>query len=308
MKPGGNILEHAGCMLCGSSTTDRIFHGRDKLLHDDSERYPVVRCNDCGLVFVNPKPSAAAKAQKYGDDYPFTAGKPENVQPLFHYQPVIDFLNGMEPGRLLDVGTGNSPFLPAMKAQGWDVSGTEVDAGLVEHFMHEEGIALFHGELEDAGYDSGSFKAVTVMGVIEHVPDPLRLLQEAARILEDDGILAMWCFNRSLEARLLGRYWLGFDTPRHLYSFSFRTMLKLLSETGFRFEESLFRPVCYFSYSILWAISRVRNRMRPVEKREPTFRLDLPRSLEIVSRPVAKGLARRRWSSNMYLFASKTGI
>lgn len=304
-KNGHGLEEYVPCVLCGSRESDVIFKASDKVIFRDDREYPVVKCRNCGLVFLNPRPSAEMKEQLYGTDYPFTADKPDNAQPIFHYQPVIDYLEGMGPGKVLDVGTGNSPFLPAMKGFGWEVNGTEVDVGLVEYFHEKHGIEVFGGELEDAHFDSGYFDAVTIMGVIEHVPNPRLMLSEAARILRDDGVLAMWCFNRSVEARLLGKYWLGFDAPRHFYSYSYETMARLLKETGFELTDSLFRPICYTVYSGVWAATRLRNRFRKQDGPEIICNLKLPRILELASRPVGKALSRRQLSSNMYLFARK---
>lgn len=298
-------VESVACSLCGSRDDKIIFSSLDKTFSQNRQCYPVVRCNRCGLVYLNPRPAPAAKAEFYSLGYAFTADRPENSQPLHHYQPVIDRLKKMKPGRLLDVGTGNSPFLPEMRRLGWDVYGTEVDGGLVDYFRENHQIELFHGELAGAGYAEASFDAVTILGVLEHVPDPLQIIQEAARILKDDGILALWCFNRGLEARILGRYWLGFDSPRHLYSFSFPTLTKLTRRAGLEVESSLFRPICYLSYSGLWAVSRLRNRFRPPERQRPIYWLRLPRPLEIASRPLGKWMARRQLSSNVYLFAKK---
>jgi len=201
------------------------------------------------------------------------------------------------------VGTGNSPFLPLMRGKGWEVTGTEIDAGLVEHFREEEQIQLFHGELKDAHYESDSFDAVTIMGVLEHVPDPRRVLEEAGLIVKPGGALCLWCFNRGFEAEALGRFWLGFDAPRHFYSFSYQTMDRLLQETGFEVVGSYFRPLSYTFYTVIWAAKRARNLLR--RGKRATYVSRLPAPLELASRVLGKALAKRNSSSNMYIFARK---
>lgn len=295
------------CVVCGSEDAEPLFIARDKISYRENGKYSALRCGDCGLVFLSPQPAKQEKYDLYGDDYVFTADKPETSQPVSHYQPVIDFLETREPGRILDIGTGNSPFLPIMKEKGWEVTGTEINGGLVELFRQEHQIEVFHGELQDAGFEDDSFDTVTLLGVIEHVPDPRLLLEEVSRIVKDDGCLALWCFNRGVEAKVLGKYWLGFDTPRHLYSFSYDNMTRLLDDVGFELKGSVFRPISYASYSSVWAFDRLRNRFRKEEERVPTYRLRLPKSLEILSRPIGKIMAKRKTSSNMYLFAEKIG-
>ncbi|RJQ47073.1 MAG: class I SAM-dependent methyltransferase [Gaiellales bacterium] len=294
--------EQVSCAICGADSNRQLFMARDKVFYGDGREYPVVECRQCGLVYLNPRPGGRAKAAYYENEYPFCMSDGCS-QPLAHYQPVIDRLMERDPGRVLDVGTGNSPFLPEMKQLGWEAAGTEVAEPLADHFREQHGITLHIGELEDIGFEDDSFDAVTVMGVLEHVPHPRRFLEEVRRILRDGGLMALWCFNRGLEARLLGRYWLGFDTPRHFYSFSYDTMLRLLAETGFELKGSLFRPISYASYSGVWAYQRARNRLRAQHERMPTYRLHLPAALELVSRPLGRALAARMESSNMFLFA-----
>jgi hypothetical protein len=39
-----------------------------------------------------------------------------------------------------------------------------------------------------------------------------------------------------VEARLFGRYWIGYDAPRHLTTFTVATLRRALDETGFEIQ------------------------------------------------------------------------
>ncbi|MEK7817847.1 MAG: class I SAM-dependent methyltransferase, partial [Actinomycetota bacterium] len=293
----GSRLERVSCCLCGSDDEKVLFQAADKMFNDRRETFTTVRCRNCGLVYLNPRPKSGEDARYYAGGYRFSAGNPEQSQPLGHYRPVIDFLDADGPGRLLDVGTGNSPLLPAMRERGWEVSGTEVDQALVDYFRSRHQIELFRGELAEAGFDDEYFTAITIMGVLEHVPDPRLLLEEAARILKRGGTVALWCFNRSVEAAVLGRYWLGFDAPRHLYSFSRATLGRLLLESGLEPVNWRFSPVNYLAYSGVWATKRARDRLRG--RSRPIYLGGLPAGLELLGLPLGKLLAALKKSSNM---------
>lgn len=271
----------------------------------NQETFPVVRCDRCGLVYINPRPSSQTRnLLYYGEQYPFATGR--ESQPYEHYRPVIDFLTGDRgTGRVLDVGTGNSSFLPLMKERGWDVHGTEIDSSHREFFQEEYGIDLYIGELETAGFEPESFDAVTVMGVLEHIPHPKQFMEEANRVLKPGGLVGLWCFNRGVEASLLGRYWPGFDVPRHFHSFSRKTLTALLNETGFEVVGYYYRPVSYSLYGLIWAAKTAKNRL--FRGQQPTFVSRLPRPLELLNLPLAKLLAKIESSANIYLFARKTG-
>lgn len=48
------------------------------------------------------------------------------------------------------------------------------------------------------------------------------------------GVLLLWLPNAaSVEARLFGRFWIGYDAPRHLTTFTVATLRQALDETGF---------------------------------------------------------------------------
>jgi hypothetical protein len=47
-------------------------------------------------------------------------------------------------------------------------------------------------------------------------------------------VLLLWLPNAdSVEARLFGRYWIGYDAPRHLTTFTIATLRRALDEVGF---------------------------------------------------------------------------
>jgi SAM-dependent methyltransferase len=74
--------------------------------------------------------------------------------------------------------------------------------------------------------------------VLEHLPDPREALQEAARITRPSGTLVLSLPNpHSLEARLFGPCWAGWDIPRHLWWFPQRALVRLLDETGWHAQD-----------------------------------------------------------------------
>lgn len=293
-------MEDVPCGLCGARDERFLYPVRDKTGGPGDFR--AVRCRVCGLVYINPRPGRELKLPYYDSDYPFAdAGQ---VRPIDFYQPMIDFLKRRTPGRLLDVGTGNSPFLPVMERLGWQVEGTEIDQQLASELSARKRIEVFAGELEDAGYDDGAFDAVTVIGVLEHVPDPVRLLQEARRILRPEGVLGLWCFNRSLEARLLRGSWLGFDAPRHLYSFSRPVLQHMLEKSGFKVLRVMHAPaVSYLSYSIDRLLKQAR---RKEKSRQESYSFGLPAPLQFLDRLTGRLLVVTRSSSNIFLFCERT--
>ncbi len=152
--------------------------------------------------------------------------------------------------RLLDVGCGRGDYLALMREAGWHTAGVEPSAAAVA-VARERGLAVVHGTLPDAGYPDASFDVVTFADVLEHVPDPLETLVEAARVLKLGGQVLIFAPNvKSWECRLFGPHWFSLDAPRHLSHFAPATLAALLARAGLEVESVRFR-----SKAFVWCYS-----------------------------------------------------
>ncbi len=139
-----------------------------------------------------------------------------------------------QSGVLLDVGCANGVFLKWMEQlQGWQLYGVEVGEFAAET-ARQKGLNVITGTLESAVYPQSFFDVVTLWDVIEHVHQPVETLKEVNRIMRPDAILVMRLPNlSSIDAKIFGKYWAGFDAPRHLYAFTIPNLQKLLEQAGF---------------------------------------------------------------------------
>ncbi len=60
--------EHVACPLCGGDAPRDPFEAKE-LLYGTGETFTVVRCGNCGVMYTNPRPTAAAIADYYPEDY-----------------------------------------------------------------------------------------------------------------------------------------------------------------------------------------------------------------------------------------------
>jgi SAM-dependent methyltransferase len=224
------------CNLCG---------GDQFLVVEDHEKpYYVLKCIHCGLVFVDPLPESSLLAAHYDADYYAEWMGPQKEKRLRMWRRRLQTLEKHCPkGSLLDVGCATGTFLELAQKNGWGVGGTEVSpyaASVARNLLKAD---IFCGHLTDAAYDEGFYDVVTFWHVLEHLPDPMRYLQEARRILKPDGLLVVAVPNvndhiMKIAYRLAKRRPLRLfsrdDRERHLFHFSVGTLRRYLAKTGFR--------------------------------------------------------------------------
>lgn len=144
------------------------------------------------------------------------------------------YLNNKKPGRLLEVGCGAGHLLAKLRGLGWKVEGQEVDPKAAENAKNSYGIAIHLGELEEVGFSDDSFDTIIMNHVIEHIHDPIALLNECHRILRPSGILVATTPNiESCGHQYFQSCWTGLDPPRHLYIFSVKSLQQIVIKTNF---------------------------------------------------------------------------
>jgi SAM-dependent methyltransferase len=160
---------------------------------------------------------------------PFVLGRLE--------ERVSSFERARRLNRWIDVGCGAGTLLQAARNRGWEVVGTEVAHGAAEA-VRAKGFDVREGELRELDLASGDFDVVSMVEVLEHVPEPRVLLVEACKLLRPGGLLyATTPHGRGISARLLRTRWSVVAPPEHLQLFSLSGLRFALGEAGFAVRE-----------------------------------------------------------------------
>lgn len=168
----------------------------------------------------------AALIQRHIDEYVDTRNAVEFAEFLVG--------RGHEGQRMLDIGSGYGANVIAARNAGIDARGLEIAPFEVAFARERLSVerpgdvpeeVYFQGSGLELPFESQTFDVVTLMNVIEHVPDSARLLSEAARLLKPGGVLYAVCPNYAA-FRLEAHYqvpWLPL-LPRAMASFYLRIL------------------------------------------------------------------------------------
>ena len=232
------------CELCGSSQKHILFQGRD-WLHGLPVQGQVLQCGQCGLIYLWPRP--LRPLDSYPEDYGPHMGRQESADIGYsagHRGSVLRkarLANQYKPGVLLDMGCADGEFLAAVSSLGdRPVLGMDLNGNAVRRARQHFGLDVWVGNVPGLPLPDESVRVATLWHVLEHLPDPVAALRDIGRTLAPDGVLVVACpMADSWEAKLFGRYWSGYDVPRHLFSFSRQTLPRLLRDVGFDAHEAL---------------------------------------------------------------------
>jgi SAM-dependent methyltransferase len=232
------MTEGFRCPLCGSGRAQPFLTLTDRIARTTDDEFTLVRCRGCGLLRLHPPPSEEMFERAYPDEYaPFNRpGLSGRAKRLLEAKGVRDLWDYLRPPRsILDVGCAGGELLDRIRRTGnSDVHGIEPDP-FAASLARKRGIAVHEGYLEDAKLPDRSISTVLLDHVLEHVDDPAAFMAEVRRVLIGGGAVVIWLPNAaSNAARRLGRYWMGYDAPRHLTTFNLRTLSRLLGQEGFR--------------------------------------------------------------------------
>lgn len=220
-------METVKCNLCGSDNYRVIYSMPDARYFVD-EWFNVVECTNCGLGFVNPRPTRSEIARYYPSSF-YDYFDHERDYHWHRYAAEAKFLPEIASNNerlLLDLGCANGDFPRFMQKRGWKVEGVEVS----ESSKRITDFKVYKQEFKEIAAYEPRYDAITAWAVLEHVHDPMSYFEKAAQVLKPGGFFIFLVTNfKSLSSRCLFLE----DVPRHLYFFTEGTVRKYLGVSGF---------------------------------------------------------------------------
>ena len=217
------------CYLCNSTS----FTKRNGQVRDAPE-LQILQCDQCGLVTLS---SLAHIQSGFYETSGMHGSEPVPMESwlkdtAWDDQRRIDTLRPlMVNTKLLDFGCGAGGFLSKAQPIARSVAGIELEQRVQGYW---QGRINIHPDVESAG---DGYDLITAFHVVEHLPDPVFMLQTLARLLAKNGRIVvevpssedalLTLYNSSAFQRFT--YW-----SQHLFLFNADTIRQLADQAGLR--------------------------------------------------------------------------
>ncbi len=264
-KAGDSTIGHdAKCVFCGGDFANGRISAKE-MMFGTGEPFSYRQCAACGSLALENVPDDMARY--YPDVYPafgwgswfvdamgtvvFFLSSAGGTRSELGERPVVSFLqahalrmfrlisrirwlmDSMEPmpgGRILDLGCGSGIHLRILRALGYtDLTGIDP---FLKNPSAGRGLRLIRGDVESA---SGQFDVVLLNHSLEHMPQPRAVLKRVGMLLSKDGrcVIRIPVVPSYAWDKYRGN-WAQLDPPRHLFIPSVKGLERLAGDCGMK--------------------------------------------------------------------------
>lgn len=234
------------CLLC-SRETAFLFATRDFARPDDPVEYRVNWCGSCDFGRIEGNFTPETVSELYPPTY-YTHGKGDASLPILSFLERLrlhlawrgDYGITFHPSELpprssiCDVGCGAGDNLRRFRQSGYSTT-VGIDPDASARCRAADAGVILEGTAESlpAELDGRKFDAVLMSHVLEHCIDPALAIANAKTLLADDGTLVIEIPNSAAAGfATFKELWPWSDVPRHLNFFTWRSLTKLIEESG----------------------------------------------------------------------------
>lgn len=262
-------FEESSCGACNSDSYEVLYSAPQNSLYSQCQ---IVQCSNCGLVRTNPRPNQDSLLEVYGDSYysrklPSIEGLSSKIKilamkhKLSILYPYLIPLPLANDAVICDVGCGSGQWLSLMRAAypKSKLYGFEIDQETAEIAARSANAIVHSGNFLRNAWNSNSFDFIVFWDVLEHVKDPINIMQEVTRLLKPNGhVVVISPDFECVYSRVFKQFWWALLFDQHLYHFSRKTLSQL-------FTACHLEPVIYRIPSTLphahWNINNILKEM-----------------------------------------------
>jgi ubiquinone/menaquinone biosynthesis C-methylase UbiE len=228
------------CPLCSSISGNPFqikFSGKEisTIFHN------AIKCENCGIEYLDDY--TKTREDIYNESYSvwgndtqndFPSVKRSKIEIFKHTLNKIIKKSQIHEGNFLDIGTGTGLMLDCARDTGFLPWGIEFSGFSSKRAAQNHPSRVICGTLNATRFKDQFFNVITMTDVLEHLFDPVNLLQELNRILSKSGILCITTPDtNSITKKILGANWFQYKRE-HLLYYNRKSIEYLLTNSGFK--------------------------------------------------------------------------
>jgi 2-polyprenyl-3-methyl-5-hydroxy-6-metoxy-1,4-benzoquinol methylase len=253
------------CIVCSNKVFIEKFPNSQELpnwkFKDIQYRY--VECTHCKILKSSPIPSPEVLTDFYNTTYNYKSflqgafwKKVQAHTRLYELKKLLP-----KQAKILDFGCGHGYFVRNAGLAGYQSYGFDIGS---ESFISDTNIHITYNYDFDT-YQEQDFDLITAWHVIEHLPNPLEMIEKLRRKLKPNGILAVAVPNsESLGFEYCGEKWGWVQEPlAHIYHYNSLNLAQLIQKTGFGTPKVMTRDTLSSNlFDLLISVLFFKNRPR----------------------------------------------
>ena len=203
-------------------------------------------CSNCNLIFREKLNSENDLTAYYRNSYFQDWGHDQegDLRDTIYLDALKFLETRTSKGLLLDIGASSGRLMSIAHGRGWEVEGQEISQESCRMAKELYDLDIFSDDLKDMEWKTEHYDAITMVNVLDHLPDPWWVLENAFKALKKRGLIYVRIPNgylHSLLYRISDAIPIAFLKTKlskllvmHLYHLNHQFITSLLHAKGFR--------------------------------------------------------------------------
>jgi len=218
------------CISCekkDSFTTIEKFKGQFNYL------LKLIKCNSCGLIFLENPPSGEIKDKMFSGD-PYGKKIKSDEEEIKNRLGILKYAEKYakrNSGKLLDAGCAKGYLVAAAKQKNWNSFGIDFRKKYADYGNNVLDVKIYQRELLEVLENlDHKFDIIILWHTLEHVPYPKKLIEKLKEKLSPDGIITIQVPDyEKLKKSIVGIHHISYFSPDSLKNLTKICDLELLS-------------------------------------------------------------------------------
>lgn len=225
---------------------------KDFLVTGQKFKIYIDKNNIIGKTFPVPKKEDMGKYYDSEQYHPHSLDKKsflglvyETSRKIMHRKKLFWTRNYIKQNsKVLDYGCGSGEFVKYLRLNSINAYGYDPNI----KFNKDDSVDYL---TDKKSWTNQKYEIIFLWHVLEHTHNPFGLIEKLKKNLKKNGKIFIAIPNfKSFDCKYYGKYWAGYDPPRHLWHFSRKSIYLMADKYNFKIlkEKNLFLDSIYVSY------------------------------------------------------------